>query len=102
MKKVPFRQDFPMLKCTNCQSRFLVKKSSESSRISLKVDGENKWYTLFSSCLQQIIEKYNNDNKCNKNLDEIDEDKLCEIILGSEGMKLNVNFADNVSTVGFL
>ena len=51
MKKVPFRQDSSMLKCANCQSRFLVKKSTKTTsvRISLKVDGENKWYTLFNS-----------------------------------------------------
>ena len=105
MKKVPFRQDSLMLmiKCANCQSRFLVKKSTKtiSVRISLKVDGENKWYTVFSSCLQKIVEKYNSDNKCNENLDEIDEDKLCEIILGGEGMKLSVNFADSVIGVSF-
>ena len=103
MKKVPFRQDSLMLKCANCQSRFLVKKSTKTTsvRISLKVDGENKWYTFFSSCLQEIVEKYNSDNKCNENLDEIDEDKLCEIILGGEGMKLSVNFADSVIGVSF-
>jgi len=103
MKKVPFRQDSPMLKCTYCQSRFLVKKSTKTTsvRISLKVDKENKWYTLFSSCLQEIIQKYNKDNSCDENLDEIDEDKLCEIILESEGMKLTVNHADNVSAVHF-
>lgn len=70
----------------------------------MKVDKENKWYivSLFSSCLQEIIEKYNKDNNCCENLDEIDEDKLCEIILESEGqMKLTVNFSDNVSTVHF-
>lgn len=104
MKKVPFRQDSPMLKCAHCQSRFLVKKSTKSTtvRIYLKVDKENKWYTLFSSCLQEIIEKYNKDNNCCENLDEIDEDKLCEIILESEGqMKLTVNFSDNVKAVRF-
>ena len=102
MKKVPFRQDSSMLKCANCQSRFLVKSTKTTSvRISLKVDGEIKWYTLFSSCLEEIVEKYNSDNKCKENLDEIDEDKLCEIILGGEGMKLNVNFADSVIGVSF-
>lgn len=60
-----------------------------------------KWYTLFSSCLQEIVEKYSSDNKCNENLEEIDEDKLFEIILGGEGMKLNVNFADSVIGVRF-
>ena len=75
-----------------------MKKSTKTTsvRISVKVDGENKWYTLFSSCLQEILEKYNGDNKCNENVDEIDEGKLCEIIRGREGMKLNVNFADSV------
>ena len=78
-----------MLKCVNCQSRFLVKKSTKTAsvRISVKVDGENKWYTLLSSCLQELLEKYNSDNKCNENVDEIDEDRLCEIIRGREGMK---------------
>lgn len=103
MKKVPFRQDSSMLKCANCQSRFLVKKSTKTTsvRISLQVDGENKWYTLFSSCLQEIVKKYNSGNKCNENLDKVNEDKLCEIILRSEGMKLNVNFADSVVGVSF-
>ena len=51
------------------------------------------FYTHFSSCLQEINEKYNKDKNCCENLDEIDEDKLCEIILESEGqMKLTVNF----------
>ncbi|KAK3746098.1 hypothetical protein QZH41_004623 [Actinostola sp. cb2023] len=92
MKKVPFRQDSPMLKCTYCQSRFLVKKSTKTTsvRISLKVDKENKWYTLFSSCLQEIIVKYNKDNICDENLDEIDEDKLCEIILESEDVQYSL------------
>ena len=92
-----------MLKCGNCQSRFLVKKSTKTTslRISVKVDGENKWYTLFSSCLQEIVEKYNSDNKCNENMDEIDEDKLCKIILGRKGMKLIVNFADSVIRISF-
>ena len=68
MKKVPFRQDSLMLMCANCQSRFLVKKSTKTTsvRISLKVDGENKWYTLFSSCLQEIVEKYNSETNVTK------------------------------------
>ena len=94
-----------MLKCANCQSRFLAKKSTKTTsvRISLKIDSKKKKkrHTFFPSCLQEIIEKYNNDNKCNVNLDEIDEDKLCEIIFGSEGMKVNVNYADNVRAVSF-
>ena len=53
-----------------------MSSKTTSVRISLKVDGENKWYALFSSCLQENVEKYNSDNKCNQNLDEIDEDKL--------------------------
>ena len=66
-----------------------MKKSTKNTsvRISVKVDGENKWYTLLSSCLQELLEKYNSDNKCNENVDEIDEDRLCEIIRGREGMK---------------
>ena len=80
-----------------------MKKSTKTTsvRISVKVDGENKWYTLFSSCLHEIVEKYNSDNKCNENVDKIDEDELCEIILGREGMKLNVNFLDSVIGISF-
>ena len=61
------------------------------------------WLTepLISSCLQEIVKKYNSDNQCNENLDEIDEDKLCEIILGGKGMKLNVNFADSIIEISF-
>ena len=49
------------------------------------------WYSLFTSTLQAIIEKYNKDNNQSKTIEELDDDKLSQIILTTTGIKLRVS-----------
>ena len=58
-KKVQFQQNSPMLRCMNCQSRFLIKNSTKTTtaRISVKEGDQTTWYSLFTSTLENIVEK---------------------------------------------
>ena len=98
-KKVQTRKDSALLKCDSCHCRFLAKNctSSTLAKMTLKDSNEQlKCYTLFPENLKAIINKHNDNNNCFDELDEMDEDKLCEIILTSEDMKLIVNANDNI------
>lgn len=100
-RKVSFQPGSNMLRCTHCQSRFLVKNSTKIfiARFQLRVDAEQtKWYSLFTASLQQILECYNRENVANETLDSIDEDVLCEYILTSLMGRLTfkVNARDTV------
>ena len=86
----------------NCNSRFLIKNSTKTTtaRISVKGD-QTTWYSLFTSTLESIIEKYNKDNSEADTIEEIDEDKLREVILTAKGMKLRVSSTNTVLRIAF-
>ena len=102
-KKVQFQQNSEMLRCMNCQSRFLIKNSTKTTtaRVSVKEGDKTAWYSLFNSTLEGIIEKYNNDNNEAETIEDIDEDKLSEVILTTKGFKLRVNSTHNVLGISF-
>lgn len=103
-RKVPFRQDSAMLKCTNCSSSFLIKNSIKTltARVSVKRDESIAWYSLFTPVLEVLVRKYNERYQKNEVLENTDEDKLSEIILLSEGLTLRVNKNNNtVSSITF-
>ena len=60
------------------QLQFLIKNSTKitTARISVKEGDHTTWYSLFTSTLEGIIEKYNEDNNEADTIEEIDEDKL--------------------------
>ena len=99
-KKVQFQQNSPMLRCMNCQSRFLIKKTM-TARISVKEGDQTTWYSLFTSTLKGVVEKYNKDNNEADTIEEIDEDKLCEVILTTKGIKLSVISTNTVLSISF-
>ena len=81
VKKVQFQQNLPMLRCMNCNSRFLINSTkTTTARISVKEGDQTTWYSLFTSTLEGIVEKYNKDNNEADTTEERDEDKLCEVI----------------------
>ena len=88
-KKVQFQQGSPMLRCMNWRSRFLIKNSTKTTttRISIKKTAQTIWYSLFTSTIEAIIKKYNKDNNELETIEEIDEDKLCQVILTMTGIK---------------
>ncbi len=92
-KRVKFRIDTVILKCDNCSASFLISKSNKSltARIAVKIDENISWYSMFTSVLERFVAKYNEKFQKNETIDGIDEDKLSEIILMSEGMTLHVN-----------
>ena len=102
-KKVQFQQGSPMLRCMNCRSRFLIKNSTKTTtaRISIKKTDQTIWYSLFTSTLQAIIEKYNKDNNELETIEEIDDDKLCQVILTTTGIKLRVSSTNTVLGISF-
>ena len=71
-----------------------------TARISVKGD-QTTWYSLFTSTLEVIIEKYNKDNSEADTIEEIDEDKLREVILTAKGMKLRVSSTNTVLCIAF-
>ena len=93
-----------MLKCDHCLSYFLIKNSKKNltARISLKKDDHITWYSVFSPILEAIVQKYNEKYDAHEVLDEIDEEKISEIILLSEGIKLNVNKNNIVTSIAFV
>ena len=92
-----------MLRCMNCRSRFLIKNSTKTTtaRISIKKTDQTIWYSLFTSTLQAIIEKYNKDNDELETIEEIDDDKLCQVILTTTGIKLRVSSTNTVLGISF-
>ena len=92
-----------MLRCMNCRSRFLIKNSTKTTtaRISIKKTDQTIWYSLFTSTLQAIIEKYNKDNNELETIEEIDDDKLCQVILTTTGIKLRVSSTNTVLGISF-
>ena len=85
------------------QLRFLIKNSTKitTARISVKEGDQTTWHSLFTSTLEGIIEKYNEDNNEADTIEEIDEDKLCEVILTTKGIKLRVNSTNTVLGISF-
>ena len=59
------------------------------------------WYSLITSTLEAIIEKYNKDNNELETIQEIDEDKLCQVILTTTGIKLRVSSTNTVLSISF-
>ena len=57
----------------------------------MKIDENISWYSMFTSVLERFVAKYNEKFQKNEAIDGIDEDRLSEIILMSEGMTLHVN-----------
>ena len=51
--------------------------------------------------IERFIEKYNKDNNESDTTEEIDEDKLCEIILTTKGVKLHVSSTNTVLGIAF-
>ena len=103
-KKVQFQQGSPMLRCMNCRSRFLIKNSTKTTtaRISIKKTDQTIWYSLFTSTIEAMIKKYNKDNNELETIEEIDEDKLCQVILTTTGIKLRVSSTNTVLTFPLL
>ena len=56
-KKVQFQQNSPMLRCMNCNSRFLIKNSTKTTTacISVKEGDQTTWYSLFTSILKGLL-----------------------------------------------
>ena len=92
-----------MLRCMNCNSRFLIKNSTKTTtaRISVKEGDQTTRYSLFTSTLEGIIKKYNKDNNKADTTEEIDDDKLCEVILTTKGMKLRISSTNTVLGIAF-
>ena len=103
-KKVQFQQSSPMLRCMNCPSWFLAKNSTKTAtgRISLKTGDQAVWYSLFTSSLETIIERYNRENGEADTIEHIDDDKLCHVILTAAGIKLRVNSTNAVLGISFV
>ena len=51
--------------------------------------------------IERFIEKCNKDNNESDTTEEIDEDKLCEIILTTKGMKLRISSTNTVLGIAF-
>lgn len=87
----------------NCNLRFLIKNSTKATtaRTSVKEGDQTTRYSLFTSTLEGIIEKYNKDNNEADTTEEIDEDKLCAVILTTKGMKLRVSNTNTVLGIAF-
>lgn len=87
----------------NCNLRFLIKNSTKATtaRTSVKEGDQTTRYSLFTSTLEGIIEKYNKDNNEADTTEEIDEDKLCAVILTTKGMKLRVSSTNTVLGIAF-
>ena len=103
-KKVQFQQSSPMLRCMNCQSRFLAKNATKTTtaRISVKTGNQVVWYSLFTSSLETILERYNRENGEAETIEHIDDDKLCHVILTTAGIKLRVNSNNAVLGISFV
>ena len=85
------------------QLRFFIKNSTKirTPRISVKEGDQTTRYSLFTSTLEGVTEKYYEDNNEADTIEEIDEDKLCEVILTTKGIKLHVNSTNTVLEICF-
>ena len=102
-EKVQFQQGSPMLRCMNCRSRFLIKILPKLQHVFLsKKTDQTIWYSLFTSTIEAMIKKYNKDNNELETIEEIDEDKLCQVILTTTGIKLRVSSTNSVLTFPLL
>ena len=72
-----------------------------TTRISIKKTDQTIWYSLFTSTIEAMIKKYNKDNNELETIEEIDEDKLCQVIL-TTGIKLRVSSTNTVLTFPLL
>ena len=72
-----------------------------TAHASVKEGDKTTWYSLFNSTLEGIIEKYNNDNSEMETIEDIDKDKLSEVILTTKGIKLCVNSTNTVFGISF-
>ena len=73
-----------------------------TTRISIKKTDQTIWYSLFTSTIEAMIKKYNKDNNELETIEEIDEDKLCQVILTTTGIKLRVSSTKTVLTFPLL
>ena len=73
-----------------------------TTRISIKKTDQTIWYSLFTSTIEAMIKKYNKDNNELETIEEIDEDKLCQVILTTTGIKLRVSSTNTVLTFPLL
>ena len=73
-----------------------------TTRISIKKTDQTIWYSLFTSTIEAMIKKYNKDNNELETIEEIDEDKLCQVILTTTGIKLRVSNTNTVLTFPLL
>ena len=73
-----------------------------TTRISIKKTDQTIWYSLFTSTIEAMIKKYNKDNNELETIEEIDEDKLCHVILTTTGIKLRVSSTNSVLTFPLL
>lgn len=73
-----------------------------TTRISIKKTDQTIWYSLFTSTIEAMIKKYNKDNNELETIEEIDEDKLCQVILTTTGIKLHVSSTNSVLTFPLL
>ena len=73
-----------------------------TTRISIKKTDQTIWYSLFTSTIEAMIKKYNKDNNELETIEEIDEDKLCKVILTTTGIKLRVSSTNTVLTFPLL
>ena len=101
-KKVQSRQESPMLKCTNCNCHFLKDRSTKntSARISIQEDGQTSWYTLFTPSIQAIVDHVSTDTT-EKNVEQMDEEELSQVILLCKGLKFTVTPTNIITNVTF-
>ena len=88
-KKVQFQQSSPMLRFMNCQSRFLAKNATKTTtaRISVKTGDQAVWYSLFTSSLETILERYNREYGEAETIEHKDDDKLCHVFFDNSWYK---------------
>ena len=72
-----------------------------TTRISIKKTDQTIWYSLFTSTIEATIKKYKDNNEL-ETIEEIDEDKLCQVILTTTGIKLRVSSTNTVLTFPLL
>ena len=79
-----------MLRCMNYQSRFLAKNATKptTARISDKTGDQAVWYSLFTSSLETILERYNRENGEAESIEHIDDDKLCHVFFDNSWYKI--------------
>ena len=102
-KRVQSRQDSAMLKCGHCQNYMMIKTCSKTTaaRVQVETNDAVNWYTLFTPTLECIVRKYNMaTGSSTGDVGEIDADKLSEILLLTNAMKLKL-MKDSVVGVEF-